>query len=115
MTRPTENKLLFGFWLYILSDCLLFAALFATYAVLRGATAGSITPHDLLNLRYVFAETIALLVSNLMMGIALVHARDDNHSEVLKFLALTLLFGFIFLGLEVNEFWRLVAEGNGPS
>jgi len=107
-----QDKTQFGFWLYILSDCLLFAALFASYAVLRLSTAGGPGPQDLLNLPYVFAETFVLLISNLCMGLALTTQKKEH---VLLALTGALLLGFVFLGLEAHEFAKLIAESHGPS
>jgi len=112
MNKVWHDKTYFGFWLYILSDCLLFSALFATYAVLRTATAGGPGPEELLDLPFVFVQTLVLLTSNLFMGLALA---TKNKRKVLAALAAALLFGLIFLGLEAREFTTLIAEGHGPS
>lgn len=121
-----REKTYFGFWLYILSDCLLFSALFATYAVLRTATAGGPGPEELLDLPFVFIETLALLSSNLAMGLALAVSAKSAHDgktrpsgperrRVLALLLTALVLGFVFLGLEAHEFATLIAEGHGPS
>jgi cytochrome o ubiquinol oxidase subunit III len=107
-----EEKSLFGFWLYILSDCMLFAGLFATFAVLRGQTYGGITNAGLLNLGFLFAETLILLASSYAMGLALVF---NERIKTLYSLAASLILGLTFLSFEVYEFHGLVATGNGPS
>jgi cytochrome o ubiquinol oxidase subunit 3 len=119
-----QDKVHFGFWVYLMSDCVLFAALFATYAVLQGATFGGPTAYDLFNLPFVLVETLLLLTSSFTMGIALVTASSTKgrHSgerrsvlPTLTALAVTLLLGLTFLGMEVYEFWHLVAAGEGPA
>lgn len=107
-----DETSLFGFWLYILSDCMLFAGLFATFAVLRGQTFGGITNEGLLNLQFLFIETMALLASSYAMGLALVY---NERIKTLRALAVALILGLIFLGLEWYEFYGLIISGNGPS
>lgn len=108
---------MFGFWVYILSDCMLFAALFATYAVLRLETAGGPGPEELLNLPYVFTETVVLLVSNLFMGFALALATHTPNKKglILASLMTAFVLGLSFLGLEGHEFATLIAAGHGPT
>ncbi len=98
---PTDKTTL-GFWLYIMSDCVLFASLFATFAVLRGS-------EDIFSLPFVFVQTLALLISSFTVGLAFVTKKQNT------FLILTLLLGLGFLGLEVYEFKNLMLEGFGPS
>jgi cytochrome o ubiquinol oxidase subunit 3 len=104
-----EERSLLGFWLYILSDCVLFAGLFAVFAVLRGETYGGPSGSQLLNLPFVLLETTILLLSSYTMGFALVTKYRR------AFLFVTLLLGLTFLGLEVSEFRALVLEGSGPA
>lgn len=111
----TDERSLFGFWLYILSDCVLFAGLFATFAVLRGATYGGATNGQLLNLPFLMTETVILLSSSYAMGIGLVMARKGNARALLIALAVALMLGLTFLGLEMHEFHSLIAAGNGPA
>lgn len=110
-----KEKITFGFWLYLMSDCVLFATLFATYAVLRGQTFGGATPDDLLNLPFVFIETMLLLASSFVMGLGAVAARADKKNLVLAALGAALLLGAAFLGMEIHEFRNLLLEGNGPA
>ncbi len=111
----TLDKVSFGFWIYLMSDCVLFAGLFAVYAVLQGETFGGKAIYDFANLQYVFFETALLLTSSFMMGLSLVAAQFKRQKLALLALSVTFLLGLGFLGMEVAEFARLVAEGSGPS
>lgn len=113
-TAHTEEKNLFGFWLYILSDCVLFAGLFAVFAVLRGATYGGPDGEEMLNLPFVLLETTMLLVSSYAMGMALLAAQKQKRGLVLLALGIALALGLAFLGLEMSEFRGLILEGAGP-
>ena len=103
-----------GFWIYLMSDCILFAALFASFVVLRGATAGGPTGHEIFNLPYVLVETSCLLVSSLTYGMAMIAADQGKQVWVLRWLVLTLLLGLAFMGLELHEFVNLIHDGAGP-
>ena len=104
----------FGFWIYLMSDCILFATLFATYAVLSGSFAGGPTGRDIFELPYVLVETFCLLLSSVTYGFAMLAMHKGNQSGVMKWLAVTFLFGAAFIGMEINEFSHLIAEGFGP-
>jgi len=110
-----KDKVVFGFWVYLMSDCILFATLFATYAVLQGATFGAATITEIFNLPFVLAETIILLTSSFTIGLALLAAHEGKKTLTLLGLVATLALGLVFLGMELSEFRHLVAEGNGPS
>jgi len=103
-----------GFWIYLMSDCILFAALFATFSVLGREFAGGPTGRDLFSLPYVLVETLCLLVSSFTYGMAILGLNTFKRGDVLKWLAVTFLLGLCFIGLEVKEFVRLVSEGAGP-
>lgn len=109
-----ENAL-FGFWIYLMTDCILFASFFATYAVLHHNYAGGPTSKDLFDLRYVFVETMFLLLSSFTNGFAMISMHRGAKATTLKWLAITALLGLGFVGMEVNEFTHLIMEGNGPS
>lgn len=111
----TNEKVTFGFWVYLMSDCVLFATLFATYAVLQGATFGGATPRDLANLPFIFTETILLLTSSFTIGLALLAAHAHKKMPALLALATTLLLGGAFLAMELYEFVHLIHEGSGPA
>ena len=104
----------FGFWIYLMSDCVLFATLFATYAVLSGNIAGGPSGKEIFELPYVLVETFCLLISSFTYGMAMLAMNKGNQSSVLKWLAVTFLFGLAFIGMEVNEFAHLIHEGFGP-
>ena len=105
----------FGFWIFILSDMIMFAALFATYAVLHDRTAGGPTGHDLFNLRNVAIETALLLASSFSCGLASIAAGERNKLWFLLAMAVTCILGLGFLALELKEFTGLVARGAGPT
>lgn len=101
----------FGFWLYIMSDCLLFASLFATFAVLRFSTAGGPDAEMLFRLPYVLLETLVLLTSSFTCGLALMALHKGRKNILLLSLAVTGILGAIFLGLEINEFREILVSG----
>jgi cytochrome o ubiquinol oxidase subunit III len=106
------NKTIFGFWVYIMTDCVLFASLFATYAVLHNNTAGGPGASELFSMPFVLAETLILLTSSYTAGLAMLAAHRGKINGVLIWFAVTFLLGAAFLGLELHEFSSLVAEGN---
>jgi cytochrome o ubiquinol oxidase subunit 3 len=101
----------FGFWIYILSDCILFAALFATFAVLHNNVYGGPALKELINLHYILAETILLLVSSFTYGLAILMLYKSDRKRMLIWLAITFLCGLSFVAMEINEFVHLVGEG----
>lgn len=110
--RAEDNKTLFGFWLYLMTDCVLFASLFATFAVLRNNTFGGPNGETLFSLNFVLAETLILLTSSFSCGLAILAARQNNRRATLSLLAVTFLLGAAFLGLEVHEFTHLYNDGD---
>jgi cytochrome o ubiquinol oxidase subunit 3 len=105
----------FGFWIFILSDMIMFAAFFATYAVLHGQTAGGPSGHDLFNLRNVALETGLLLASSFTCGLASIAADERKAIWFQIAMAVTAVLGLGFLALEAREFTDLVARGAGPT
>src|SRR4051794_24605418 len=91
--REEFNKTTLGFWIYLMTDCVLFGTLFATFAVLRHATAGGVGGSDIFELKFVLTETILLLVSSLTSGLAVIAVRTRNVRYVLSMLALTFALG----------------------
>lgn len=110
--EQNEQKTLFGFWVYLMTDIVLFASLFATFAVLRNNTFGGPNGEELFNINFVLAETLILLTSSFTCGAAMLAAHDKQKKEVMIWLGITFLLGLAFLGLEINEFHHLAAEGH---
>jgi len=104
----------FGFWIYLMSDLVLFSVLFAAYAVLGSNYAGGPTPKELFSLPYVFIETMLLLSSNTSCSSVLLAANASKKKKVLAWLAATFLLGLGFITMEVNEFYKMIIENNGP-
>lgn len=110
-----DDKTYFGFWTYIMTDCVLFASLFATYAVLHQNTFGGPPGRDIFSPPYVLVETLALLTSSFTVGLAMLAARRRLKAQVVLWLLVTFLLGAVFLGMEINEFHHMAAEGNSWS
>ncbi|MDE1994165.1 MAG: cytochrome o ubiquinol oxidase subunit III [Rhizobiaceae bacterium] len=109
-----EGSTMLGFWIYIMSDCLIFAVLFATYAVLSHNYAAGPSPADLFELPVVALNTTMLLLSSITYGFAMLSMDKDNKSGTMMWLAITGLFGAAFIYFELNEFYHLIQEGAGP-
>jgi cytochrome o ubiquinol oxidase subunit 3 len=105
----------YGFWIFLLSDIVMFSAFFASYAVLVGATAGGPSGHELFDLRNPGIETACLLLSSFTCGLASIGAQAHRGSWFYGAMAATFILGAIFIGLEVREFSGLVAQGAGPT
>lgn len=110
---PIANQA-FGFWLYILSDLVLFSTVFSAYAVLGRHYAGGPTGKELFHLPYAFIETMFLLFSSATYGLAMLAMQANRKNRVLIWLLVTFCFGLGFILMEVHEFLRLIGEGNGP-
>jgi len=108
------NSTMLGFWLYLMSDCLIFAVLFAVYAVLGRSYAAGPSGADLFDLPLVAANTALLLFSSITYGFAMIAMQARKKSQVLAWLAVTGLLGLGFLGIELYEFQHLIHEGAGP-
>ncbi len=112
--HDTGGNTVFGFWLYLMTDCLLFASFFATYAVLYMNTAGGVSGKDIFELGFVGVETAALLLSSITFGFAMISAHAQKKAYTLAWLMVTFALGAIFIGMEVYEFHHLIEHGNGP-
>jgi cytochrome o ubiquinol oxidase subunit 3 len=110
-----ENGTLLGFWIYLMSDCLIFASLFATYAVLGRNYAGGPSGAELFELPLVGLNTAFLLVSSITFGFAMIAAQAKNLGRAQLWLVVTGILGACFLSLEMYEFIHLIHEGAGPS
>jgi cytochrome o ubiquinol oxidase subunit 3 len=114
---PASKRIVtgYGFWIFILSDMIMFSAFFASYAVLLGQTAGGPSGHDLFDLRNVAIETAFLLASSFTCGMASIAADTRSTTWFQLAMAVTCVFGLGFLTLEGREFASLVAQGAGPT
>jgi cytochrome o ubiquinol oxidase subunit III len=110
--HEADSKSIFGFWVYLMTDCVLFATLFGTFAVLRGSTFGGPAGSDLFSMPFVLVETLALLTSSFTCGLGLLAARRRDKQQVLLFFGITFLLGIFFLTMELTEFHHLAQEGN---
>jgi cytochrome o ubiquinol oxidase subunit 3 len=113
---PPRKRIIvgYGFWIFLLSDFVMFSAFFATYSVLAAATAGGPTGRQLFDLNIAAAETAALLASSFACGMASLAVQTAQAWKTYAASASTFVFGAVFLGLEISEFARMVAEGAGP-
>src|SRR3954454_16920743 len=115
--RGPESKSIvvpYGFWLFVLSDIVLFSALFATYASLVHATDGGPASNQLFDRNLVAVETIALLLSSFVCGLAMIAAKRANTLWTQGWLFVTGLLGFVFLSIGLYEFAKMIGEGAGP-
>ena len=106
------SKTMLGFWIYLMTDCMLFASLFATYAVLHGGTNGGATSKEIFDMPFVLAETMILLTSSFTCGLAVLAARQGAKRQVIGWFLLTFALGAAFLAMELTEFTKLAGEGN---
>jgi len=109
-----ENGTLLGFWLYLMSDCFIFSALFATYGVLGRNYAAGPSGADLFDLPMVALNTSLLLLSSITYGFAVLEMQRDRARTMLIWLAVTGLLGAGFIGLELSEFAHMIQDGAGP-
>jgi cytochrome o ubiquinol oxidase subunit 3 len=105
----------YGFWVFLISDIIMFSAFFATYAVLVGETAGGPSGRELFDLRGTAIETVCLLLSSFTCGIASIGAQTHRNSWFYGAMAATFILGAAFIGLEISEFAGLVARSAGPT
>jgi cytochrome o ubiquinol oxidase subunit III len=112
---PTRIVVAYGFWIFLLSDFIMFSGLFAAYAVLSGQTAGGPTGHELFNLRNVFIETACLLFSSYTCGLGALSAERRQRDRFYVFSGFTFVLGGAFLLIEISEFAGMVNKGAGPS
>ncbi len=111
--HPEQGTLL-GFWLYLMSDCLIFASLFAVYGVVGRSYAAGPTGAELFDLKLVAINTAMLLFSSITYGFAMIAMLRRRVAGVLGWLAITGLFGLAFIGIELYEFAHLIHQGAGP-
>jgi cytochrome o ubiquinol oxidase subunit 3 len=104
----------FGFWIYLMSDLIIFATLFATFIVLGHNYAGGPTGKELFDLPYLLGETMFLLFSTVAYGMVMLAVHAGKKKWVLIGLAVTFLLGLGFVSMEIHEFYGLIAAGHGP-
>jgi len=112
--HDADSTDVFGFWMYIMTDCVLFGTLFATYIVMKGNLFGGPSLKHLIELPYVLGETMFLLVSNLTYGLAMLALYRRKKGPMLFWLILTVITGLGFVSMEVREFINLYLTGHGP-
>jgi cytochrome o ubiquinol oxidase subunit III len=114
--NESAEELLFGFWVFLMSDAILFGLLFATYATMLHATAGGPGPEKLFNIKSAFIETVALLSSSFTYGMASLALKfGRGRRPLLSWLGVTLILAIIFLGFEVHDFFSMFHKGGVPS
>jgi cytochrome o ubiquinol oxidase subunit 3 len=113
--RAADATTVSGFWVYLMTDLVLFASLFATYAVLHASTFGGPSGRDIFHMPLVLAETLILLTSSFTCGLAVLSARAGGARRAAAWLVATLVLGAAFVSIEVSEFASLVRIGDGPS
>jgi cytochrome o ubiquinol oxidase subunit III len=111
--HPPGQSTLLGFWLYLMSDCLIFAMLFATFGVLGANYAAGPGPKDLFDLKLVALNTAMLLFSSITYGFAMLEMQKGKVGSTQMWLAITGLFGLAFLCIELYEFHHMIHEGAG--
>jgi cytochrome o ubiquinol oxidase subunit 3 len=112
LKRVPDDKPLLGFWIYLMTDCLLFASLFATYIVLHNNTFGGPGGSELFEMPSILFETLILLTSSFTCGLAMIAVRQGNIKHTLLWFGFTFVLGVMFLVMELTEFKHLIAEGN---
>jgi cytochrome o ubiquinol oxidase subunit III len=114
---PASKRIIvgYGFWVFLISDIIMFSALFAAYAVLAPATADGPSARQIFDIRSVALETACLLASSFTCGMASIAASQRNQKWTQLALLITGLLGLLFLSLELREFSGLVARGDGPT
>ncbi len=113
--HPEGSSTMLGFWMYLMSDCLIFAVLFAAYAVLGNSYAGGPSPKEIFELPLVAVNTAMLLFSSITYGFAMLSMEEGRQRVMQMWLAFTGLFGLCFLSIEMYEFVTLIHEGAGPT
>ena len=110
--QDTFSRTFLGFWVYLMTDCLLFGTLFCSYAVFHQETFGGPSSHDLFSLSTAFTETMILLFSSITCGFAVLSTLKHKKHDVISWLVITFLLGVSFVWIELDEFIQFVQEGN---
>jgi len=110
-----DDPKIYGFWLYLMTDLVIFAVLFACFIVLRGSTFGGPSGRELFEMPSALAETLILLVSSFTCALAMIAVHEKQKKPALFWFGLTFLLGASFLAIELHEFSRFIHDGSGPS
>ncbi|CAL4326525.1 cytochrome o ubiquinol oxidase subunit III [Buchnera aphidicola] len=110
----SRNNKLFGFWIYLMSDCIMFAVLFAVYAIISSSISIDLISSKIFNLHSILLETFLLLLSSLSCGFIIISMNKKNIKMIYSCLIITFCLGFIFLFMEINEFYELIKKCFGP-
>ncbi len=109
--EAANDRVMFGFWVYLMTDLLIFAVLFAVYSVLHGNTVGGPSGSELFKLPLALQETLILLTSSFTCGLGMLAARKNNKSQTLMWFGITFVLGALFLTFEMREFVEFIREG----
>jgi cytochrome o ubiquinol oxidase, subunit III len=110
--QDSFSRTILGFWVYLMTDCVLFATLFVTYAVLHPNTFGGPSSKELFSLTTAFVETMILLASSVTCGLGMLTLVNEQKQKAFQWFLATIVLGLVFVGIELVEFSHLVAEGN---
>ncbi len=110
--QAASERVMFGFWVYLMTDLLMFGVLFAVYAVLHDSTAGGPSGRELFSLPTALTETILLLTSSFTCGLGMIAVRRTKENQVLTWFFITFVLGLTFLSIELVEFSKLIHEGH---
>lgn len=116
-SHAEAEEIVFGFWVFMMSDVIIFALLFAVFGTMITATAGGPGGHELFDVKSAFEETMVLLVSSFTFGmasLAMKYGEDGKVGWLVLWLAITLVLGLSFIGLELRDFVQLIDKGDGP-
>ncbi|MDU0810871.1 MAG: cytochrome o ubiquinol oxidase subunit III [Burkholderia sp.] len=113
--KHQSSHSVFGFWLYLMTDCMIFASLFAVFAILGNETAGGPTAKNIFDIPRVALETLILLISSVSYGFAMIGAQHRYRNMMFIWLGLTFVFGSLFIAIELHEFLYLISVGASPS
>ncbi|QCI21181.1 cytochrome o ubiquinol oxidase subunit III [Buchnera aphidicola (Hyperomyzus lactucae)] len=112
--KKLDNNKLFGLWIYLMSDCIMFAVLFAVYAIISSNLSINLISNKIFNLSFILLETFVLLLSSLSCGLIVIAMNRKNMKMLYLSLIITFCLGFIFLSMEINEFYELIIRNLSP-
>jgi cytochrome o ubiquinol oxidase subunit 3 len=110
--RGLSDKVYFGFWLYLMTDLIVFSVLFASFAVLRNNNFGGVSGKDIFDMPFVLTETLILLTSSFVCGLGMLAVHKNHRRQALAWFSTTFLLGATFLAMEMYEFNHLITEGH---